>query len=199
MTAFSTIDEGWVWRFDDDAPGQAAGSRLALADDGTVVCTYMSSSKLGVNDFCPMQARSSDGGITWGDHHPVWADLKDRWSVAVNISRGPDGRLYLFGIRWAIDQPGETFWNDETGAMKQNDLVWAGSADNGHTWGDMQVIPMPVPGAAEAPGAMCVTREGRWLGCYCPYNSYESGDVVDRGKVLVLVMTRGRPGSIPRC
>ncbi len=186
MRVFSTIDEGWVWCFDESAPGQASGSRSAVAADGTVLCTYNFSSKLGVNDFCPMQARSRDGGITWGEYHPVWPDLKDKWSVAVNLSRGPDGRLFLFGIRTAIEEAGESFWDDETGSMKQNELVWASSADHGQTWSEMQVIPMPTPGAAEAPGALCITRGGRWLACYAPYNSFGSGDVVDRSKVLVL-------------
>lgn len=45
--------------------------------------------------------------------------------------------------------------------LKQNELVWSRSLDAGATWDTFRVIPMPIPGSAEAPGAMCRTRGDR--------------------------------------
>ncbi len=191
LSAFDRLEEGWVWRSGDANPGQAGGSRCAVASDGTLVCTYMSSSRLGVNDMCPMIAWSDDGGVTWRDHRLVWPALKERWSIAVNVSSDGDGGLYLFGIRWPIDEPGEPFWNSETGGLKQNDLVWSRAHDGGETWSDLRVIPMPFPGTAEAPGAMCVTRDGLWLCPYSPYPDFDGKAQVDRGRVIVMVSDDG--------
>ena len=186
MSTFTTLEEGWVIRFDAAKPGQAAGSRCAVTRAGDVICTYMAQSKIAVNDFRPMLARSRDGGVRWHDHQPIWPHLAEDWSIYVSVSRAPDGQLLLFGNRCPIDEPGELFWSDATQGLKQNELVWSSSCDDGHTWQEPHVIPMPVPGAAEAPGAMCITRRGRWLGCYSPYNTFDAELAVDRSKVLVL-------------
>ncbi len=69
--------------------------------------------------------------------------------------------------------------------MKQNDLIWARSRDAGRTWTRPNVIPMPIPGGAEAPGPMTVLRDGRWVACYAPYNTFDRDLVVDRNQVVV--------------
>jgi hypothetical protein len=52
---------------------------------------------------------------------------------------------------------------------------------------------MPIPGAAEAPGAMCVTVRGRWLVCYAPYNTFDPSVRVERNQIVVLYSDdRGR-------
>jgi hypothetical protein len=45
---------------------------------------------------------------------------------------------------------------------------------------------MPTPGAAEAPGAMCVARDGTWHVCYAPYNTFDPAVVVPRNQVVLL-------------
>ena len=74
----------------------------------------------------------------------------------------------LFGMRCPIDDPGESFWSDETQGLKQNELVWSCSHDDGRSWQPPRVVPMPVPSAAEALAPLCLTRDERWLGCYSP-------------------------------
>lgn len=158
---FETIARGFVSRRDPDGPQPvAAGSRCALARQGDVVCTFMVQSKLGINDFVPVLARSADGGITWSEPRPIWPHLASRYSLAVSVSRAPSGDLFLYGIRTPIDTPGEVFWSEATQGLKQNDLVWARSTDGGITWSEPTGIPMPLPGSAEAPGPLCVTRSG---------------------------------------
>jgi hypothetical protein len=146
----------------------------------------MLTAKLGTNDFLPVLFHSTDGGLTWQEQGPSWPHLKDRWSLFVSVSRDAGGNLFLFGSRTPIDRPGESFWSDETQGLKQNELVWARSADGGRTWTEPTIIPMPIPGAAEAPGALSVTRSGRWLAPYSPYNTLNPKVAVERNQVVAV-------------
>jgi len=163
----------------------AAGPRTVLLPDGGLLCSGAVSSGLGVNDFTPVLYRSTDGGDTWQEQGVIWPHLQAQWSIFVSVSRDAAGRLYVFGTRTPIDRPGESFWSDATQGLKANDLIWAASADGGRTWTEPAVIPMPIPGAAEAPGVLWVTRAGRWLAPYSPYNTLDPALRVERNQVIV--------------
>jgi hypothetical protein len=185
---FVTLREGFVTeRSADPGPGAvAAGPRTVVLPNGEVLCSCMLTSKLTTNDFVTMLYRSADGGVTWAEQGPLWPDWKDRWSSFVSVSRDAAGSVYAFGSRCPIDTPGETFWSDATQGIKPNELIWTRSTDGGRTWTERAVVPMPIPGAAEAPGPLCVTRGGRWLGPYSPYNTFDPNVAVDRNQVVVV-------------
>ncbi len=164
----------------------AAGSRCAVRSDGNLICTFMVQSKLAINDFVPMQAFSFDHGVTWREAQPIWPHLRDRFSIFCSVSRAPSGELFLYGTRTSIDAPGESFWSDALQGMKENELICARSFDAGRTWTEPMIIPKPIPGSAEAPGALCVTRSGRWLACYAPYRTFDPTLTIDRNQVVVL-------------
>lgn len=182
-----TISEGWVSRRQPGTPtGVAAGPRIALNRQGELVCTFMVQSQLGINDFQPMIARSADGGASWSEAEPIFPHLTSQYSIFGSISRAPGGDLYYFATRYAIDTPGESFWSEETQGLKDNELIWSVSTDDGRTWCEPQVIPMPIAGAAEAPGALTVLRSGRMICCYSPYNTFDPQVMVDRNQVVAL-------------
>jgi hypothetical protein len=183
---FDTLQAGWVHRSDSPAGGVAVGSRVARLPNGELVCSFMRQSAIGINDLGPVLSRSIDGGRSWSPPKPVWPHLADRWSNFVSISADQAGGLYLFGTRTKIDRPGEPVWSDATQGLKANELAWAHSADGGATWSEPHVIPMPAPGAAEAPGALCATAAGRWLACYSPYNTFDPAVKVERNRVVAL-------------
>jgi hypothetical protein len=189
---FEVLSQGFVCRraFDQAGP-LVVGPRMAVTTSGEVVSSAARNSKLGVNDFVPLLFRSTDRGTTWTEGTPIWPELVGRWSIFVSVSRDAEGTLYLFGTRTPIDQPGETFWSDATQGLKPNELVWSRSIDGGRTWPDPAPIPMPIPGAAEAPGAMAVTRGGRWLACYSPYRTFDPTLEVDLGQVVALASDDG--------
>ncbi len=70
--------------------------------------------------------------------------------------------------------------------MKDNEVIYAYSGDKGKIWSKSFVIPKPIPGAAEAPGAMCITKKGSWHICYSPYNSFNPDVSVERNQVILL-------------
>lgn len=184
---YEILNEGWAVRTGSLTSGRvAAGARLALLPGGELLCSCMFQDKLGQNDFVPMLFHSPDGGQTWRERGAIWPHLQSTWSIFANISNGADGRLFLFGSRTPIDSPGEPFWSEATQGLKQNELIWADSRDGGKTWRDPQPIPMPIPGAAEAPGALQVLKSGRWIAPYSPYRTFDPNVEVDRGQTVAV-------------
>lgn len=183
------LDQGFVVQQAATARGTdiAIGPRIVVLPDGEAICSFMFSAKTATNDFIPALCRSSDGGKTWSKPQIVWPQLRSRWSLFVSISRDPySGVLFLYGTQTVIDVPGESNWNSTTQGLKANHLIWSSSADDGRTWTEPGVIPMPIAGAAEAPGPLCVTRTGLWIACYSPYNTFDPVVKVDRSQVVAM-------------
>lgn len=184
---FEFLAEGFVSKREPGASQPiAVGSRTVQSGSGDILCSYMVQSALGVNDFVPMLSRSRDAGKTWEEESCVWPDLAETHSLFGSISRSPAGEFFMYGIVTPIDTPGETFWREKTQSLKQNNLFWASSENAGASWSRPQIIHLPIPGAAEAPGTLCVTGHGRWCACYAPCNSFDTTVSVDRVQVVLM-------------
>ncbi len=184
---FETISEGFVSKREpNSSTAIAAGSRCAVTREGEVICSFVVQSKLGVNDFKLVLARSSDGGLSWTEAKSMFPHLEAKYSIFGVVSRAPDGDLFYFASRYPIDTPGESLWSDATQGLKQNELIWSKSNNGGRTWSEPKLIPMPIPGAAEAPGPMTITGKGRWIFCYAPYNTFDPNLIVDRNQLVAV-------------
>jgi len=184
---FERLKEGFVSLRQPNTPTSvAAGPRAVETGTGELLCSYMVQSALGINGFIPTLSRSKDGGETWEEQGPIWPHLKTTHSLFGSISRTGAGQLFVYGSSTPISQSGETFWSDATQGLKQNQLFWASSKDDGISWTEPQPIPLPIPGSAESPGPMCVTQSGRWLCCYAPYNTFDPKVSVDRGQIVLM-------------
>lgn len=183
------LDQGFIVRRAAGARPTdiAVGARLAVLPSGEIVCSYLETFKTATNDFVPVLCRSSDLGRTWSEPVPVWPHLRNRYSIFASVSRDAAGRLFLFGSRTPIDVPGEPMWSDASQGLKANELIWSTSEDGGKSWKEPAVIPMPIPGSAEAPGALCVTRSGRWVAPYSPCNTFDPNLRVDRSQVVAML------------
>lgn len=182
---FEALDEGFVVR------GLGACSRVVVTDGGDLVCTYVLRSGAGRPDYAVHQSRSTDRGRTWTAEGPVWPSLVGPASMSLALSRARNGDLLLYGTSTPVGEGDQTWWDGARQALKQNDLVWARSRDGGRTWPLPTVIPMPIPGAAEAPGPMTELRGyralvGRLVACYAPYNTFDESVVVDRNQIVLV-------------
>ena len=106
--------------------------------------------------------------------------------MSMALSRAASGDLFLYGTSTPVGEPGESWWDGERQALKQNDLVFARSRDGGRRWTRPTVIPMPIPGSAEAPGPLTVTGRGRWIASYAPYNTFDPSVAVDRNQIVAV-------------
>lgn len=191
---FKTTAEGFISR---QIPGTStsvvAGSRCIQLRNGELVCTFVAQTASGSNDFKPMISRSRDGGVTWSEATFIWPNIQNRYSIFGSISVAPTKEPYFFGMRTPIDQPAEKGWSEITNGLKQNELIWTRSTDDAKTWEPFSTIPMPIPGSAEAAGAMCVSSRGDLVCCYAPYNTFDPNLKVETNQVVSLISTdRGR-------
>ena len=186
---FSLISEGFVFRSRPDGP-VACGPRAVLLKEGEILCTYMTQTKMGSNDFVPMVSYSSDGE-TWSEGKALWPHFKGSKSPFISARFMPDGRISVAGMCFEIDEPGETFWSDEAKGMKENRLLWCIS-DDGRIFPEPNFLELPYYGSAEQPGGLLVKPSGEMIMVYAPYPTIEK-----RGEVLTnqLVMLKSTDGG----
>lgn len=181
---FRKISEGDVFVCSDGR--MTSGPRVAILPDGDLICTFMLNSESGANDFVPMAAWSKDGE-SWSDARELYPDLVGKKSVFVSARNTLDGRICLGGKAWEIASPGEHFWSDEAGGMKENRLVCAIS-DDGRSFPALCEIDVPFYAAAENPGGAFVDRDGTVNIIYSPYPTIEGREKAD---VCCMVRMKG--------
>ncbi len=176
--------------------GATSGPRTAVLPDGGLLCTFMINSRGGANDFTPMVSRSEDG-TNWSKAQEIWPGRKGRYSDFVSVRRGGNGLLYLAGKSWAIKEPGESFWSDTEGAMKENRLIWSVSPD-GLCFPLPNEVPLPYPGAAENPGGMLTGADGALRMLYSPYPVIGEPGASDTNCMVLLTSHDGGRSFVPR-
>ena len=185
---YKILNKGFIYRnSEEDRSPIACTSRCAVTRTGEVLCNFMLQSGLGMNDFAPYQAISSDAGISWKVSGPIWPHLRDRYSINNSISRAPSGELFLFGSRTPRTKKNESFWCQETLGILPNEMIWSRSKDDGHTWSEPQPLKTPLPGAVESPAPLCITRTGRWVAPYSPHNTFDPSLKVDLQHVVLMI------------
>ena len=188
--AFEQIGCGQIYQCDRTSSLPiAVMPRCVMTGQDKMLCSFSLVPGMGINGFLPVLTQSQDSGQSWSEPEPIWPALQEAYSIYASVSAAPNGRLFLFGTQTPIDVPGESNWCDQTHGIKQNELVWATSRDGGQNWTAPAVIPLPIPGSAEAPGVICVTRKGTLLAPYSPYNTFDSTPIVQRNQVIAVRST----------
>ncbi len=189
---FYKIAEGDVFC---NSEKQTSGPRLATLPNGTLMCSFMLNSEGGANDFYPMVAYSDDG-LNWSEAKPLWPEVADKDSVFASVRTTLDGRVCIAGKAFPIDQPGESFWSDAIGGMKENKLVYAISED-GINWPSMTKLDLPYYGSAEQPGGMLVDKNGEIFMIYAPYRAIEQKEETKTNQLVLLRSTDGAKTFTP--
>ena len=173
---FRKVAEGNV--FATTAPkSDASCPRVAVLHDGTLACSFVINSTGGANDFVPMIAFSADGK-SWTEATPVWPELAGKKSLFVSLRNAGNRQVCLAGKAWDIAYPGESFWSDEVGGMKENKLVFSITADP-HHFPLPTEIDVPFYASAEQPGGLLAEDGGKLTMIYSPYRTIEGKEETD--------------------
>jgi len=162
---FKKIAEGDVFATNQPSTS-CSGPRTVVLPDGKIMCTFMTNSGSGVNDFAPMVAYSEDGR-NWSEAKKLWPGLEGKLCAFVSSRPTGDGKVSVAGKGWDIAYPGEMWWSDEEAAMKQNVLLYSLS-DDGYNVPEPQKVELPYTGAAEQPGGMLAEGDKLTM-IYSPY------------------------------
>jgi Neuraminidase (sialidase) len=188
--SFIKIREGYVARISQFLEGyeDSAMSRMAYNANGELMCSHVESKNINSNSFVVIISRSKDNGKTFERIGPAFPDLIEKRSIGGSISSGNDGKMYMYGSIYDIDDPDEIIWDPKTRALKQNDLFYAVSEDGGYSWSEPLVIPFAFLCSAETACALQVTSDGSFISCYAPHNSMEGYDV-DKEQIIFIKST----------
>jgi len=167
-----------------------SGPRLAVLPDGGIACSFMLNSKSGANDFVPMIAYSKDGK-KWSKAKEIYPELTGKKSTFISVRNGHNGKIVLGGKQWDIAYPGEAFWSDEAGGMKENRLVYSVSND-GREFPALKHLELPFYASAENPGGALIDSNGRLTVIYSPYPTIDKKEEVD---TCCMVKMTGRCGG----
>jgi hypothetical protein len=192
---FKKINEGNVV-FTAEKNKVCGGPRVALLPDGNLACTYAVSSYVGANDFVLHIAYSKDSGTTWTEGKPIWPEFIGKKSIFASIRTTADGRVSLAGKWFAIDKPGESFWSDEAGGMKENQLIFSISKD-GYSFPTPIAIDLPYYASAEQPGGMQVDADGTMTMIYAPYPTIEKKAPVNTNQMVMMRSADGGKSFTP--
>lgn len=156
------IDQGTI----SHQPGTGAYMPVIVPlPDGTFIASQHAGLELGSNDNHIEVLRSKDGK-TWhseGSAHTASHGL-DKWAYrGPRISVVPDGQLVMTSTRFEKDV--DMFdLNTEAAALGELVLLW--SSDNGQTWSDPQVVPVPLPSDRytwNGAGTLLQIAADRWM------------------------------------
>ena len=119
-----------------DSRDSAFPSTVQLPD-GDIICSFSVGGGPDVRGGTDI-ARSRDGGTTWALEGAILPPTDDPYSTnALKLSTLRDGStLFAYGSR-SYRKPGEGF------GKGRNEAVLCTSTDEGHTWSEPQVLPVP--------------------------------------------------------
>lgn len=185
---FRKVSEGFVYKAEKGGR-VACGPRTAITKDGRLVCSYMTQTAIGQNDFVAMAAYSDDGE-TWQGAKSIWPQWEGKKSPFVSVRNTPDGSVSAAGMFFEIDGEGEKFWSDEAAGMKENKLCWCISED-GINFPEPKIADLAYYASAEQPGGMLVKKDGEIVMIYSPYDTIKKKQSVVTNKLIKITSRDG--------
>ncbi len=172
------IDSGPIFR--NPNPGYehvtALFSHIAPLGGDEILCAYNRGQGMYATDLTFWQARSTDGGRSWGDHEMITDPRHDERPYSYHspfITRMRDGLLVIVAFRVDRSDPNRPIFNEHTGGLTELEVLIQRSADNGHTWSAPEIIAVP-EGMVITPSSNIVElADGTW---FLPYDQWHAFD-----------------------
>ena len=181
---FKILSEGCVF-LETKVTYTYAVPRTVVLPDGEILCCFHRTVGGGVNDMTPLLSYSSDNGITWSDPVLAYPELEGKKGFVITPRNMPDGRISFGGEGWEINEPGELWWSEEVGGMRENRLFWCIS-DDGRKMSQLNYITLPIYSGAEQPSGILVRRDGVYMFLHSCCLTVEAREPVITNQMVLL-------------
>ncbi len=178
MAKLKIVDTGPIYR--NPNPGYfhklAAFSHIVQLGDQELLCTYNRGQAMYATDLTFYQARSADGGASWGEQSLITdRSLDDRHYSYHSpfVSRMSDGLLLIIAFRVDRTDPDHPIFNEKTGGLTKLEVVLQRSSDNGRTWSPPQLLDLP-PEMVISPSSAIVELGNGTL--FLPFDQWHAFD-----------------------
>lgn len=178
MTKLKMINSGPIYRNPD--PGYrhetALFSHIVSLGGDELLCLYNQGEAMYATDLTFWQARSTDGGITWRDHHPITDRSLDDRPYSYHspfVSRMRDGLLVIISFRVDRTDPQRPIFNEATGGLTKQEVILMRSADNGRSWSAPEIVEVPSEMVITPSSAIVVLANGRWFLAHDQWHAFD--------------------------
>jgi len=177
---FKLIDHKTIFR--TQSGKQAFYGKVIKLTESEYICSVIMGSKIESLDSHTEILRSTDGGLTWQKEGAIISSEKERKKFTeigfININHS--GSLFYTAARWKNygQQKNVPLINAKTIGMKDNEMLFRTTKDNGKTWSAPQIIPKTMNVPVEVPSSPFILNNTttilpfaawkKWDGT-CPY------------------------------
>ncbi len=168
MPTLQTIDSGVVYI--NPQPGYlsnfACHSHVVQLSDRELLCTFQRGQALYSLDSVLVQARSTNGGKTWGEYVLLHDPRGEHGSYSYHgpfLTRLADGTLLMNAIRWDRSDPDKPLFNETTGGILPADTVLLRCADDSATWSKPQKLAIDDGRILTPSGPVVELKNGTWM------------------------------------
>ena len=119
---------------------------FAVLTDGSLFATYRVGTAKDSADETVEVRRSSDGGRTWSEPETPFSAPHAMGSSVKEVCITPLGGTHLLAVALMVDRetyPGKGLFNEETEGVLPLTIALKDSHDNGKTWTDWRIMPVP--------------------------------------------------------
>lgn len=138
-------------------------------------------------------ARSKDDGRTWEQLGPLPRTATPfPTSESGRLSITPAGEVLCFGPRLDRSDPELPIGNADTNGFLDAEAVFYRSCDEGRTWSEAEVIPIPLPRTYEVASPIVPLSDGRWLAPFSTWRNWEGVKLSPERAYAMVSMDEGK-------
>ncbi len=178
MSQLRLLESGPIYR--NPNPGYthhiALFSHVVDLGDGQLLCAYNRGQAMYATDLTFFQARSPDGGVTWGEHTVLYDRAADDRPFSYHspfMTRLRDGRLVIAAFRVDRSDPELPLFNEKTGGLAPVEVILQRSSDQGRTWSPPEVVAVPDGMVITPSSASVELADGAWFLAYDVWHAFD--------------------------
>ena len=153
-----------------------SSSHLAALGENEILCTYNRGQGMYATDLTFWQARSHDGGQSWGDHQLITDHAKDKRPYSYHspfLTRMSDGLLTIIAFRVDRSDPQRPIFNELSGGLTELEVILQRSHDDGRSWSAPEVVDVPAGMVITPSSGIVELADGSWFLAYDQWHAFD--------------------------